>query len=173
MKRTYKSGAQKRKDAASAKHSLEKLPKLTTFFPVATAAREEGTGSSRNLDQPPQPSSQANIVPDNSASTAQNCSSASDIAEKCTAESSDLLPQPSFISLSNDPAKWPNSISDAQRCDIVKRGPNQVKIDFPYNAARRRFSTFHYQRVMNNGEAVPRSWLVYSLETDRVFLFLL
>ena len=35
MKRSYKSGAQKRKEAASAKKSEEKLTKLTRFFGTA------------------------------------------------------------------------------------------------------------------------------------------
>ena len=45
--------------------------------------------------------------------------------------------------------KWPESISDAQRCDIVKRGPHQLIINFPYNntTPRRRFSSNHYKRV--------------------------
>ena len=86
-------------------------------------------------------------------------------------QTSDLFPQPSFNPLSNDPACWPDFISNAQRCDIVKRGPQQVDINFPLNAARRRFSTFHYRRVMNNGEIAPRPWLIYSQETDKAFCF--
>ena len=31
-----------------------------------------------------------------------------------------------FTPIPDDPCKWPESISDAQRCDIVKRGPHQL-----------------------------------------------
>ena len=57
-------------------------------------------------------------------------------------ETSDLFPQPLFNPLLNDPACWPDFISNAQQCDIVKRGPQQVDINFPLNVARRRFQHF-------------------------------
>ena len=80
-------------------------------------------------------------------------------------ETSISLSQPSFIPLSNDPVFWPATISDAQRCDIIKRGPEQVNITFPYNSAKRQFSTVHYERTMINGETIHRSWLLYSVIT--------
>ena len=78
-----------------------------------------------------------------------------------------------FTPIPDDPCKWPESISDAQRCDIVKRGPHQLIMNFPYNntTPRRRFSSNHYKRVLPNGESVSRSWLVYSGESDQVFCF--
>ena len=78
-----------------------------------------------------------------------------------------------FTPIPDDPCKWPESISDAQRCDIVKRGPHQLIMNFPYNntTPRRRFSSNHYKRVLPNGESVSRSWLVYSGESDQIFCF--
>ena len=77
-----------------------------------------------------------------------------------------------FTPIPDDPCKWPESISDAQRCDIVKRGPHQLIMNFPYNnTTPRRFSSNHYKRVLPNGESVSRSWLVYSGESDQVFCF--
>ena len=78
-----------------------------------------------------------------------------------------------FTPIPDDPCKWPESISDAQRCDIVKRGPHQLIMNFPYNntTPRRRFSSNHYKRMLPNGESVSRSWLVYSGESDQVFCF--
>ena len=63
-----------------------------------------------------------------------------------------------FTPILDDPCKWPESISDAQRCDIVKRGPHQLIMNFPYNntTPRRRFSSNHYKRVLPNGERVSR-----------------
>ena len=37
-----------------------------------------------------------------------------------------------FTPIPDDPCKWPESISDAQLCDIVKRGPHQLIMNFPY-----------------------------------------
>ena len=78
-----------------------------------------------------------------------------------------------FTPIPDDPCKWPESISDAQRCDIVKRGPHQLIMNFPYNntTPKRRFSSNHYKRVLPNGESVSWSWLVYSGESDQVFCF--
>ena len=75
-------------------------------------------------------------------------------------------PESQFTPIPDDPCKWPESISDAQRCDIVKRGPHELIMNFPYNntTPRRRFSSNHYKRVFPNGESVSRSWLVYSGE---------
>ena len=183
MKRSYKSGAQKRKEAASAKKSEEKLTKLTRFFGTA----QDSTNPCKNAPdvataQHEQTSMAASAIMDNldNAETEKDPPSSDlfpanvEINNESTVvatETSDFTPQPPFNPLSNDPAYWPEYISDAQRCDIVKRGPQQLDIAFPVNAARRRFSTFHYKRVMNNGEIVPRSWLIYSREVDKVFCF--
>ena len=94
--------------------------------------------------------------------------------ENCTEnlpETSISLPQPSFISLSNDPVFWPATISDAQRCDIFKRGPEQINITFPYNSAKRRFSSVHYERTIINAETIHRSWLLYSQQSDQILGF--
>ena len=74
--------------------------------------------------------------------------------ENCTEnlpETSISLPQPSFTPLSNDPIFWPATISDAQLCDMIKRGSEQINIAFPYNLAKRRFSSVYYERIMING----------------------
>ena len=42
------------------------------------------------------------------------------------------LRQP-FQFLSNDPADWPEQMSDDQRCDLIQRGPIHVEIEFPYD----------------------------------------
>ena len=86
-------------------------------------------------------------------------------------ETSDLFPQISFNTLSNDPGCWPDFISNAQRCDIIKRGSQQVNINFSLNVAKRKFLNFYYKCVMNYGKIVPWAWLIYSQETDKTFRF--
>ena len=183
MKRSFKSSVQKRKEAVSAKKSEEKLTKLTRFFGTAhdstnpsKSAPDDATGQHK------QTSLAASAVMDNldNAET-ENELPTSDLfpanvetdneSTGVVTEISNFTMQPPFNPLSNDPANWPECISDAQQCEIVKRGPQQLDIAFPVNAARRRFSTFHYKRVMNNGEIVPRSRLIYSREVNKVFCF--
>ncbi|XP_047132475.1 uncharacterized protein LOC124811201 [Hydra vulgaris] len=148
-----KSSATKRKEAAATKDAISKLPKVTSFFTP---------------------------IPSNCTSNEKNCSNEVVIHEQLDIANNQpnaieklyTLPLPPFSSVACDPASWSEQISDAQRCDLVKRGSQQVDIDFPYIiAARRRFSTVHYKRVMNNGETVPRSWLVYSVKSDKIFCF--
>ena len=114
MKRS-KSGAQKKKEAATARDAVAKLPKMTDFFKITEQSRP---GTSTERDE-------------------ENYS----VQEK---EDYDDQHQ-----------------SD---CDIVKRGPHQLIMNFSYNntTPRRRFSSNHYKRVLPNGESVSRSWLVYS-----------
>ena len=149
----YKSGAQKRKEAALAKESAQKLTKVTHYFSaVSTCVRDDI----------------------NQSKTSSIVNAETEPLENCTEnlpETSISLPQPSFIPLSNDPVFWPATISDAQRCDIIKRGPEQINIAFPYNSAKRRFSSVHYERTMINGETIHRSWLLYSQQSDQIFCF--
>ncbi len=54
--------------------------------------------------------------------------------ERPVSETQPHDPAVSEIVLSDDPALWPEKITDQQRCSIVKRGPVQIKdFDFPQN----------------------------------------
>ena len=180
MKR-HKSGAQKRKEAAAAQESVKKLTKLTQFFSVSRAETETDSAT-----LPAVPISDTlSLVSAAAASTAESenvlcesvelnlpsvpCTSMG--AKNAAIDTSSSLPHSSFDPLHRDPAKWPDVISDPQRVDIIRRGPRQVVTNFPYNAARRRFSSIHYKRILSNGEAVPRSWLMYSEDSDKAFCF--
>ncbi|XP_065671940.1 uncharacterized protein LOC136089780 [Hydra vulgaris] len=87
----------------------------------------------------------------------------------CKSTSNGITFPPIF--LSDDPSEWPDNVSDAQRCDIVKRGFKKIEIDFPYNLERRRFSLNYYNPKMKNGEIFERTWLIYSLNSNKVFCF--
>ncbi|KAK4885651.1 hypothetical protein RN001_001922 [Aquatica leii] len=73
----------------------------------------------------------------------------------------------------DDSALWNvSSITPKIRQILVERGPNQIKnYDFPINQGRRRFLPSHYVKVLNNGELVERTWLIYSVTKDAVFCF--
>ena len=176
MMKRVKSGALKRKEAAAERVAIAKLPKVTDFFKVVNTTvckacpdtemnevnNNDGLALEQKVredqsEQSPRPSWDANTT---------NLPSVSKHEDTLATA---LQPNPVL----NDPSKWPAKISDPQRCDLVKHGPQQLVINFPYNNAtpRRRFSFVHYRRVLANGESVPRSWLVYSEASDKVFCF--
>ena len=69
-----------------------------------------------------------------------------------------------------DPALWPKN-SDANRIILITKGPVQAKLNLFPETMNRRFSAKHYVRKLDNGEELPRTWLVYSTSTDSVFCF--
>ena len=169
MKRS-KSGAQKRKEAATARYAVAKLPKMTDFFKITEQSRP---GTSTERDEENYSVQEKEDYDDQHQSDCEFPENVSCDLPANTQPSISKITESQFTPIPDDPYKWPESISDAQRCDIVKRGPHQLIMNFPYNntTPRRRFSSNHYKRVLPNGESVSRSWLVYSGESDKVFCF--
>ena len=169
MKRS-KSGAQKRKEAATARDAVAKLPKMTDFFKITEQSRP---GTSTERDEENYSVQEKEDYDDQHQSDCEFPENVSCDLPANTQPSISKITESQFTPIPDDPCKWPESISDAQRCDIVKRGPHQLIMNFPYNntTPRRRFSSNHYKRVLPNGESVSRLWLVYSGESDQVFCF--
>ena len=169
MKRS-KSGAQKRKEAATARDAVAKLPKMTDFLKITEQSRP---GTSTERDEENYSVQEKEDYDDQHQSDCEFPENVSCDLPANTQPSISKITESRFTLIPDDPCKWPESISDAQRCDIVKRGPHQLIMNFPYNntTPRRRFSSNHYKRVLPNGESVSRSWLVYSGESDQVFCF--
>ena len=169
MKRS-KSGAQKRKEAATARDAVAKLPKMTDFFKITEQSRP---GTSTERDEENYSVQEKEDYDDQHQSDCEFPENVSCDLPANTQPSISKISESQFTPIPDDPCKWPESISDAPRCDIVKRGPHQLIMNFPYNntTPRRRFSSNHYKRVLPNGESVSRSWLVYSGESDQVFCF--
>ncbi|XP_026466486.1 uncharacterized protein LOC113370042, partial [Ctenocephalides felis] len=70
-----------------------------------------------------------------------------------------------------DPAEW-GIIDGKLRVELVEMGPIQKKnIIYPKDTHGRKFNYSYYNRKMENGELVPRTWLIYSEKLDRVFCF--
>lgn len=70
-----------------------------------------------------------------------------------------------------DPAKWP-ILSDKVRMTSSEMGPIQKKgLMYPKSNNGRKFSDTYYNRKMENGELVPRTWLLFSESTNSVFCF--
>ena len=72
----------------------------------------------------------------------------------------------------NDPSTWETPLNLRLRDSIVKYGPHQVtEYDFPKNCKNRKFTSIHYKRILPNGEAIQRRWLVYSIRFDSIICF--
>ena len=142
MKRNYPCGATKRRKREEAKSKNDALPKLTTFFNVSTTPPvvEEQQEAPANSE-----GEQVTIV-------TASCSSSDrrDVNnEEVVSSSPDSVDHhESVVIIGDDPALWPNVFSDCQRCDLVKRGPVQMELEFPQNAEGRRFTKANYFIVM-------------------------
>ncbi|XP_065645556.1 zinc finger MYM-type protein 1-like [Hydra vulgaris] len=149
-----KSGATKRREKAAAREEIAHHPKLTHFLKPLV--------QTRNVS-----------IPTETETNNSDCHYLNTRVESdrliCESTSNGTTILHNF--LSDDPSEWPDNVSDAQRCDIVKRGFKKIKIDFPYNLERRRFSLNYYNRKMKNGEIFERTWLIYSLNSNKVFCF--
>ena len=88
-----------------------------------------------------------------------------------TIDTSPSLPHSLYDALPCDPDKWPDIVSDTQRVSMVKRGRYQFVTSFSYSAAKRRYLSTHYKRVLCNGDNVARSWLVYPQDSDKASCF--
>ena len=88
-----------------------------------------------------------------------------------TIDTSPSLPHSLYDALPCDPDKWPDIVSDAQRVNMVKRGRYQFVTNFSYSAAKRRYLSTRYKRVLCNVETVARSCLMYSQDSDKASCF--
>ena len=124
MKRS-KSGAQKRKEAATARDAVAKLPKMTDFFKITEQSRP---GTSIERDEENYSVQEKEDYDDQHQSDCEFPENVSCDLPANTQPSISKITESQFIPIPDDPCKWPESISDAQRCDIVKRGPSPVAL---------------------------------------------
>ena len=77
-----------------------------------------------------------------------------------------------YVPPPTDPALWPAHILDADRVEIVHRGPFKVSPDFsfPKGPDGRAFHSSLQFKTLPNGEKVDRSWVVYSPQNNAVML---
>lgn len=68
-----------------------------------------------------------------------------------------------------DPGTWPK-VDEKLRLLIIQNDVIQIEIKpFPIDKDNRKFTKFHYERKLSNGEKIRRSWLQYSLGKDKVY----
>ncbi|GBP85060.1 Zinc finger MYM-type protein 5 [Eumeta japonica] len=104
-------------------------------------------------------------VPPSTLSSQEHESEPESTSTSMTAGMENLNPQ-------NDPGLWPITITDVDRTEIVLRGPIRIKVElFPVNDNGRRFSEYHYNKILVNGEKLDRRWIIYSQTKDAVYCF--
>ncbi|XP_068115177.1 uncharacterized protein [Hyperolius riggenbachi] len=71
-----------------------------------------------------------------------------------------------------DPADWPLLSGDVRE-DLIRRGPYEVEpfFVFPRREDGRCCRHHYFYRVLNSGEKIRRSWLVYSKKSNSLFCF--
>ena len=127
MKRS-KSGAQKRKEAATARDAVAKLPKMADFFKITEQSRP---GTSTERDEENYSVQEKEDYDDQHQSDCEFPENTCCDLPTNTQSSISKITESQFTPIPDDPCKWPESISNAQRCDIVKRGPHQLIMNFP------------------------------------------
>ncbi|XP_052619775.1 uncharacterized protein LOC128126083 [Lactuca sativa] len=129
--------------------------------PTNTENGNEQTNSQNNNEQ-------TNIESDNEQTNSENDNEQSNIKidNEQTNSEDDNTPLNIY-----DPSKW-NNISTNLRDLIVEKGPIKIyDFKFPKDQHSRSFSTSLYMQKISNGEKYERTWLVYSIDVDRVFCF--
>lgn len=166
--RKWESGALKAKKKKRLEEELQKTKPLTSYFSVEQSDNAEvslniGEAIMDVCVEQTQSHSPSSFTDNaNIESEAQLVSSLA--GSNPDLEVSQYLP--------DDPALWPDNMTDSDRVELVKKGPQQIKGDeFPTNIKGRKFTVINYYRKLSNGEKVLRSWLVYSARNDSLYCF--
>ena len=109
MKRS-KSGAQKRKEAATARDAVAKLPKMTDFFKITEQSRP---GTSTDRDEENYSVQEKEDYDDQHQSDCEFPENVSCDLPANTQPSISKITESQFTPIPDDPCKWPESISDA------------------------------------------------------------
>ena len=140
MKRIYKSGAQKRKEAASSRQSAAKLTKLMRFFLVAQADRpsedapaEDATGQQHPKSILPAPAESEDFdISEQERPSGFSLTGNMEMQKESirgvgvASEISDLFAQPSFNPFSNDPTCWPDLYQ--MHTDVASSKEGHIKL---------------------------------------------
>ncbi|XP_046737114.1 zinc finger MYM-type protein 1-like [Diprion similis] len=175
-KRSYPSGAEKKKKAAHQKEAIGKLPKLTAFFTPETPA------GSKKIDPSNSPLQQ-----DTEKTSELISGSGNDEHRDGTTPTTDLIKQVQDLTenISQDPGDYCDAVFTEQVREIwIRKGPAffQNK-DCDFSEASRTYTEFDgriktrnlhktvFIRRLKNNESVERKWLLYSPLKRSVFCY--
>lgn len=134
---------------------------------------EEPSTSSCSHQQQPPTSSDSATAPSPGTDTSQHTTASASQGRVSPDSEGPSDTAELYVPPPTDPALWSAHILDADRVDIVRRGPFKVSSDFnfPKGPDGRAFHTSLQFKVLPNGEKVHRSWVVYSPQNNAVFCF--
>lgn len=185
--RKFESGSSKRKRANKRKQIKENLRE--SFYKYVKKSDDKETSTkhpdpAENIPSTsswvPPPSSSKNSEDDNELTKWSLKSSTPPLSPSTlSSQEHESEPEPTSMSAGmenlnphNDPGLWPITITDVDGTEIVLKGPIPVKVDlFPVNDNGRRFSDYHYNKTLVNGEKLDRRWMIYSQTKDAVYCF--
>ncbi|GBP36942.1 Zinc finger MYM-type protein 5 [Eumeta japonica] len=148
------------RDAGRKFESAENIPSTSSWVPPPSSSK-----NSEDDDELITSLSFRSSVPPSTLSSQEHESEPEPTFTSMTAGMENLNPQ-------NDPGLWPITITDVDRTEIVLRGPIRIKVElFPVNDNGRRFSEYHYNKILVNGEKLDRRWMIYSQTKDAVYCF--
>ncbi|XP_071033099.1 zinc finger MYM-type protein 1-like [Parasteatoda tepidariorum] len=175
-KRTYQTGAAKRRKIIDDRKFIATLPKLTSYFTIPLKSGGESENQSINEGGNPSTLSEhlSEIMPQ------------SESEKRETAEGNDVpqvISQTTSKPVSSDPANW-IQFTEEERIFWINKGPEffQNRNSNFNNSARRytesngKVKTRHlnksaFFRKLRNGETVDRSWLIYSPSKKVLYCF--
>ncbi|GBP26612.1 Zinc finger MYM-type protein 5 [Eumeta japonica] len=189
--RKFESGSSKRKRAIKRKQvqenvrgSLCKYIKSETYTKHLLTESDFNPDSAENIPSTsswvPPPSSSKNSEDDNELTTSLSFRSSVPPSTLSSQEHESELESTSTsmtagienLNPQNYPGLWPITITGVDRTEIVLRGPIRIKVElFPVNDNGRRFSEYHYNKMLVNGEKLDRRWIIYSQTKDAVYCF--
>ena len=195
-KRSYPSGAAKRKITFDKKTKVESLPKLTSFFSELKAGQAEeeygetdtvrvSTGDERDLNStPPTDSLGDSLLPCSSCDTTQGGSGPQEVEGELSETHECKDDTKSGSTPSHDPGLW-TTIDEELRTYWTMRGPTacqNIEGDFTESARvydkikglsskTRYLNRASFTRQLPNGQVVSREWLIYSPSQGKVFCF--
>lgn len=135
----------------------ENIPSTSSWVPPPSLSK-----NSEDDDELTTSLSLRSPMPPSTLSSQEHESEPESMSTSMTAGTENMNPQ-------NDPGLWPITITDVDR---TEKGPIRVKVDlFPVNDNGRRFSEYHYNKILVNGEKLHRRWMIYSQTKDAVYWF--
>lgn len=157
MKRTYKSGAEKRQDSKRKKESIESMPKISSFLPKLKSADDQET-------IPPLSDSDdaEKIVAINNNNFNINETSQEDFLTQSFPENLQTSSDLNF-----DIANLTSSASNVKQQFLCSERlfPDNIALDFE----NRKFPTYILNKKLQNGESAERDWMWFSESTKSIY----
>ena len=185
--RKFESGSQKREKKQKVERYIKKQHGALDKFIIPSLNNPEHILEAQNINfgDLEQPCCSKELLQNNIATTIEQC----DVIEKdnelitkelvhnnhetTVGQDDEIINKTKLNFDFNDPADWPDILTDDLRIKIITNKSDQIQYYeyYPKNEQNRKFSKKLYYRQMDNGLKIERNWLVYSKSYDKVYCF--